>query len=381
MNSIINENMQWIDKVWNNLDSKLRIVARRSFDKLPYTTIDGVHDNKHDTEPDWWTNGFWGGLMWLMYSETRNEVYRLTAVRSEELIGDALKDFKKLHHDVGFMWHILSGANYRLTGNTKSYNLNLYMAAMLFSRFNVDGGYIRAWNVCPELAGWSIIDCMMNIPLLYWASEEIGDDRFKKIAMRHADMAMRDHIRGDGSVNHIVEHNTETGEVVKVHSGQGYSETSCWTRGSAWAIYGFVLSYIHTGKIDYLNTARKAADYFVSNCEKFNFKTPIDFCAPSEPLYYDSTAGVCAACGMIEIAGCLSKEEGLKYLTAAIKILKATDRSFCNYSEDNDSIVQMGSERYPVNGDMSGVHIPIIYGDFFFAEAILKLKGSKFLIW
>ena len=125
MNSIINENMQWIDKVWNNLDSKLRIVARRSFDKLPYTTIDGVHDNKHDTEPDWWTNGFWGGLMWLMYSETRNEVYRLTAVRSEELIGDALKDFKKLHHDVGFMWHILSGANYRLTGNTKSYNLNL----------------------------------------------------------------------------------------------------------------------------------------------------------------------------------------------------------------------------------------------------------------
>ena len=381
MKNIINENIQWIDKVWNNLDDKLRVVARRSFDKLPYTSVNGVHDNKHDTEPDWWTNGFWGGMMWLMYAETGNEVYKMTAMRSEELIGDALKDFKKLHHDVGFMWHILSGANYRLTGNTRSCNLNLYMAAMLFSRFNVDGDYIRAWNVCPELAGWTIIDCMMNIPLLYWASEEIGDDRFKKIAMRHADMAMRDHIRSDGSVNHIVEHNPETGEVIKVHSGQGYSETSCWTRGSAWAIYGFVLSYIHTCKIDYLNTARKAADYFISNCANFDFMTPIDFCAPPEPLYYDSTAGVCAACGMIEIAGCLSEEDGLKYMEAAIKILKATDSRFCNYGKDEDSIVQMGSERYPVNGDMSGVHIPIIYGDFFFAEAILKLKGSKFLIW
>lgn len=383
MKSVMKENAAWIEETWEKLDKKLSRTAVKSRGKLPYTTVNGVHDDKKDTNLTTWTNGFWGGMMWLMYKGTGREDYKITAECSETLMDGALENYKMLHHDVGFMWHILSGANYRLTGNQRSLNRNLAAAASLAARFNIDGGYIRAWNGPWEEGGnqgWSIIDCMMNIPLLYWASEEIGDPRFKRIAMAHADMTLRDHIRADGSINHIVEHDTETGEAVRVHGGQGCSETSCWSRGQAWAVYGTILSYIHTGEKRYLDAAVKTANYFIANCRANGYLPVIDFRAPLEPMYFDSTAGVCAACGILETAKYVSPAEGRMYTQAAVEMLKAIDRNFCNYSGEEDSVVQMGSERYPLN-DMKGVHIPIIYGDFFFAEAMLKLIGCEFLIW
>ena len=195
-------------------------------------------------------------------------------------------------------------------------------------------------------------------------------------------MAMRDHIRSDGSVNHIVQHKINEIGVEKVFAGQGYSETSCWSRGLAWAVYGSAISYIHAGNAEYLDAAKKTADYFIENCKKTNYLPLIDFCAPAEPVYYDSTAGVCAACGMLEIAKYASEEESRRYTKEAINILKACDAHFCNYEEDEDALVLMGSERYPKNDDeMVGVHIPIIYGDFFFVEAMYKLMGNDFMIW
>ena len=370
---------EWLDSTWEKVDNKLSRVAVKSRDKIPYTTKNGVHDDMSTEDIAWWTNGFWSGMMWLMYSETGKDVYKDTALNGEKLLDGALKDFSRLHHDVGFMWHISSGANYRITGDRNAWNKNMFAAATLASRYNIDGKFIRAWNEDGQ-EGWTIIDCMMNIPLLYWASEQTKDDRFKKIAMSHADMALRDHIRPDGSVNHIVEHDTDTGEVLKVYGGQGYSETSCWSRGLAWAVYGSVLSYIHTKERRYLDAAVKTANYFIANCAAYDYKTPVDFKAPLEPVYYDSTAGVCTACGLLEIAKYVSEPEANMYTDAAVKILKATDENFCNYGEDEDALVLMGTERYPLNS-MKGVHIPIIYGDFFFVEALLKLKGNDFLIW
>lgn len=380
MNKIIEQNKEWIDSTWAKIDKKLSRVAVKSRDKIPYSTVDGVHDDcSAKNRIDWWTNGFWGGLMWIMYNNTKNEEYKKTALRAEEIMDGAFADYRKLHHDVGFMWHIMSGANYRITGDMKAYNKNLYAAATLASRYNVDGGFIQAWNGEGH-NGWSIIDCMMNIPLLYWASEQVGSDRFKRIAMHHADMALRDHIRPDGSVNHIVEHDLDTGEAVRIYGGQGYNETSCWSRGQAWAVYGTILSYIHTGKKEYLDAAVKTANYFIANARRTNWRTVVDFRAPTEPVYYDSTAGVCTACGLLEIAKYVSEAEAEMYTEAAINLLKATDEEFCDYSEGEDALVKMGTERYPLES-MKGVHIPIIYGDFFYAEAMAKLRGDEFLIW
>ena len=381
MKNVIAQHQNWIDTTWEKVDKKLSRTAVKSREKIPYTTVNGEHDNRVGKGITWWTNGFWGGMMWLMYEATGNEEYRKTAERSEELLDDALRQYKALHHDVGFMWHLTSGANYRLTGNEASAVRNFFAATSLFSRYNIDGDFIRAWNGEAQ-AGYSIIDCLMNIPLLYWATDEIGDDRFKKIAMRHMEMAMRDHIRPDGSVNHIVNHEVDKVGVQNILGGQGYDETSCWSRGLAWAVYGSVLSYIHAGKEEYLEAAKKTADYFIEHCKKTDYLPVVDFTAPETPVYYDSTAGVCTACGLLEIAKYVSEEEAKYYTEEAINILKACDEHFCNYEEDEDALVLMGTERYPhTEAGRRGLHIPIIYGDFFFVEALCKLKGREFLIW
>ena len=318
----------------------------------------------------------------------QNEEYLKTAKRSEELLDAALADFESLYHDVGFMWHILSGALYKLNGDENSKRRNLFAAASLFSRFVLSGNFIRAWNNrgFPDspIVNWSIIDCMMNLPILYFASDVIGDDRFKQIAIAHANMTLEQHIRPDGSVNHIVEHNRETGEVAKIHGGQGLAPDSSWSRGHAWAIYGFVISYIHTGDVRYLDASKKVANYFIANvCD--DWIPRIDFRSPEEPVYYDTPAATCAACGMLELARILPEYEGGMYANAAINMLKAVAERFGDFDPDTDAMITHGSVRYPVPGVLdekkAGVHIPIIYTEYYFVEALLKLRGSEFFPW
>lgn len=367
----------FIDSTWEKLDKKLSVIAERSRDKIPYTTIGGVHTDHAEKNISWWTNGFWGGLMWLMYCGTKNDTYKISAERNEELLDGALEKFFGLHHDVGFMYHLTAGVNYRLTGNEKSKVRAMYAASVLASRFNSVGKFIRAWNVDPCV---TIIDCMMNIPLLYWASREVGDPRFKMIAMDHADTTMENHIRPDGSVKHICVYDPETGEYLENLAGQGYSVDSSWSRGQAWAIHGFVLSYIHTGKQEYLDVAKKVAHYFIS-CVCDDYAPKADFRSPCEPLLYDTTASACAACGLIEIAKNVPKHEGQIYYNAAIKLLKVLDEKFANYDLDEDSVLQMGSERWTDKPEAigRGAHVPLIWGDYYYVEAIYKLKGFELL--
>ena len=374
---IIAENSEWIDGLFAKLDKKLSRLAVKSRNIIPFHSPDGVaHDNHTDDSPlgiTWWTNGFWGGLMWLMYHATGNEEYKITAQTQEKMMDKAFGQFDLLHHDVGFMWHILSGASYRLTGDRESRNRNLIAAGLLASRYNLSGGFIRAWN--GDNVGWTIIDCMMNISLLYWASDETGDSRYRQIAMAHADMSMRDHVRADGSVAHICVHDIATGEVLETKSGQGYEVGSCWSRGLGWALYGFVLSYIHSGKQEYLDTAKKVAHYYIANASVDGWLPRLDFRQPMDPMKYDATAGVICACGLIEIAKAVPENEKRLYLSAAINTLRAMEKWY-DLSDEKDGILMMGSGAYNVE-----VHNWMVYGDYYLAEALLKLKGSDFLPW
>ena len=375
---------KYFGELWEKIDKKMKKVASRSFDKIPYTAELGVHDDKGIRNLDWWTNGFWGGMMWILYLQTGDEQYKNTAINAENKLRKVLwENAISLHHDVGFMWNITSGVHYRIDGDKAAMNDELLSAFSLASRFNLKGGYIRAWN--PEQSeeenkGWAIIDCMMNVPLLYRASKIAGDDRFIHIAKAHADKTMENHIRPDGSVKHIVEYNPENGEFVKEYGGQGYGEGSSWSRGQAWALYGFVLSYIHSGDKKYLDTAKMVANYFISCLSNEKDFLPLcDFRAPKEPVIYDSTAGCCAACGLIELANCVDEYEKDLYLDAAIKLLKATTDHFVDFNEEKDPLVLYGTERYT-----KGIHIPIIYGDYFYIEAIYKLinqKETDMLMW
>lgn len=375
------ENKAWIDETWEKLDRKLKAVSRSAYDILPYTTKDGKYTEyegyPEEIRPCWWTNGFWPGLMWLMYTGTKDEQYKKTAEHAEELLDKAFEIYDNLHHDVGFMWHISSGVNYRLSGGHKSKVRALHAADILAARYNSSGKFIRAWNGKKEV-GRIIIDCMMNISLLYWASEETGDPRYKYAAMNHADTTLRTHIRPDGSVRHIVDVDPETGETLQVLKGQGCSPESSWSRGQSWALYGYILSYIHTGKKQYLDTAKNVAHYFIANLSEY--AVPLcDFRAEDEEAVYDTSAGACAACGLIELANNVPPGEKSLYMKAAIRILKTLDSDFCDWSDKQEAILRGGTVAYGC--DSNNRHIPLIYGDYFFTEAIYKLKGFNMLFW
>lgn len=376
----------WLQEVVQRITDKMDWVSEKSKDKIPYTTINGVHDDRSVQNPsgthadgiNWWTNGFWGGMMWQMYHVTGQEKYKKYANRSEEKLDAGLQQYYGLHHDVGFMWLPTSVANYKITQNPQSRKRALHAANLLAGRYNLVGEFIRAWNDLLEedTRGWAIIDCMFNIPLLYWATEETGDPRFKQIAMRHADTVMKTFVRPDGSVNHIVEFDPFNGGVVRTYGGQGYEDGSSWSRGQTWGLYGFMMSYIHTGKEEYLNTAKRIAHYFIANIPDDGI-IPVDFRQPKEPAYEDSTAAAIAACGLIEISKAVGLHEKALYLNAAIKLLKVLDEARADWTESCDCILVNGSASYHAKEH----HQSIIYGDYFFIEAILKLKGNELYLW
>ena len=388
--TILAENRTWAEETFKKIDKKMSAVTLRSRNKLPDGVDEnGVHKDHSESNPNGWTNGFWGSLNCLLYNYTKNEEYLKTAQSSMMLLDKALANYDRLDHDVGFIYHILCGALYSMTGDEGARCRNLFAATTLSSRYVLGpASFIRAWNPWSpgdeKAHNWSIIDCLMNLPLLYWASKEKNDDRFKRIAMAHADMALRAHLRPDGSVAHIVEHDRETGEVVKTYGGQGIAEGSSWSRGQAWALYGFTLSYIHTGEARYLDAAKQVANYFVANVSD-DWLPRVDFRAPEEPVLYDSTAGACAACGLLELAKRLPENEGGMYAHAAVNMLRAMGDKFCNFDPATDDMLGYGTIRYPVNSVIGsgdpGVHISIIYGDMFYTEAILKLLGSDFFVW
>ncbi len=371
------QDKKWADETWEKIMAKYSKVVERCGNKVPYTSVDGVFDDKAQTNINWWTNGFWPGLLLILYDGTGEEKYLEVSRRVMDVMDGALMSHEKLHHDVGFMWNISSGADYRLTGNEKQRSRLLLAAALLMNRYNLKGEFIRAWHG-KGTKGWAIIDCMMNLPLLYRVGQEIDDDRYKMIAMSHADTTMRYHVRPDGSCNHINEYDPMEGGFVRSHTGQGYPDNpdSSWSRGQAWGLYGFVLSYIHTGKQEYLDTAKQIAHYFIANLADSDWLPMCDFRAPEEPLYYDSTAGACAACGLIELANQVDEYEKKIYINAAIKILKAMTDKFCDFDADHDSLLLMGAESY--QGDKCK---PIIYGDFFYVEAVQKLRKDIDFSW
>lgn len=373
------ETTQWAKQVFKKIDEKLTAEATRLGGKIPYipSAETGLYEEDLGTsDPVWWTNGFWSGMMWQMYHATEKDIYKNTAELNEAALDKALEIYTGLHHDVGFMWLHTAVANFRLTGNERSKARGLHAAHLLAGRYNPRGKYIRSWN--RDRAGWVIIDSMMNIPMLYWAEKEIGDPRFRYIAEDHADKVMNQIVRPDGSVNHIGVFDPTNGELIETPAGQGYASGSSWSRGQAWAIYGFALSYLHTGKTDYLETAKKVAHYFISEVAKTDWIPVVDFRAPQDPVMIDTSAGMCAACGLLEIAKHVDEYEKALYIDAAINILQATEEKYAIWDTEKDGLIDFSTGSYH---EEKWTEVPIIYADYYFVEAILRLLDKDFLIW
>ena len=364
----------WLEDVAARLHTKMTYAVgkAREVDYIPYSTENGQWKPVHI---HWWTNGFWPATMWQMYLATKDELYRDEAIRTEKMLDVNLEDFEGLSHDVGFMWLIQSGVRYALEGNTDSYARTMRAAQHLACRYNPNG-FIRAWNG-EGREGWAIVDCMMNLPLLYWASEVSGDPRFRLIAMKHADTAMDVFVRPDGSCNHIIIFDAETGEVLDNPGGQGYESGSSWSRGQAWALYGFTLSYLHTGKQEYLDTAKRVANYFISQITD-DYIPRCDFRQPAEPVLKDDTAGAVAAAGLLVLAQQLPELEAVTYYDVAVKMLRAMEREDINWELNDPALLQRCTAAYH---DIPCRHITMNYADYYFVEAIHMLRGQKMLFW
>lgn len=376
------------NEIYQKLNAKLQAECIRLGDRIPYIPKDGHYEiDMREKNLAFWTNGFWEGTLWQMYHGTGQEIYKETAKKNGQSMAKVLSRFNELHHDIGFQFLHTAVADYRLTGDETAKEQGLHAAGILAGRFNPAGNFIRAWNNNngkglggddANKAGWMIIDCLMNIPLLYWASEELEDPRFAYIADQHAHTALKMLMRPDGSCNHIAILDPVTGELLDQPRGQGYAPGSSWSRGQSWAVYGFALAYLHTGKQEYLDAAKKSAHYFIANVSGTGYVSLVDFRAPKEPVYWDTTATACAACGLLQLAELVPEHEKALYHDNGVRMLSALAEKHCDWNTETDGILQNGTVLYWSEDNR---HVPIIYGDYFFVEGVLRLLGKSFLIW
>lgn len=363
---------QWAQEMLAKLKEKMPYGIEKANEVpfVPYTVKDGQWAEGRNI--CWWTNGFWPASMLQMYDMTGEEQYLAEARRMEDMLDGAFQNFYGLHHDVGFMWRISSGFDYEMTGDEKNRKRALLAANLLAGRFNPNG-FIRAWNG-DQNAGWAIIDCMMNLSVLYFAAEQMGDPRFAIVAQKHADTVQRVFIREDGTSEHIVVFDPVTGEVVDKLGGQGWKAGSVWSRGQAWAIYGFAISHRHTGRKDYLETACKVADAFI-DLVKEDWLPDCDLRAPKEPVIKDDCAGSIAACGLLEIAEILG-DAGERYRDAAFNLLTAMEKNHADWTKASPAIFTHCTASYA-----NDHHIAMTYGDYYFIEAVNRLLGDYKLRW
>jgi unsaturated chondroitin disaccharide hydrolase len=215
-----------------------------------------------------WTTSFWPGMQWLAYELTGDDVFRRAGERHVQSFADRVERGIDVDtHDLGFLYTLACVAPWRLTGNVQARQAALAAADLLMARFLEPAGIIQAWGDLSEPAqrGRTIIDSLMNTPLLYWASEQTGDPRFRNAAHRHT-IALRDHIiRPDNTTFHTFFWDTETGEPLRGATHQGHSDSSCWARGQAWGIYGFALNFRYTADETLLRAAQRCADYFLDH--------------------------------------------------------------------------------------------------------------------
>ncbi|MCR2806790.1 glycoside hydrolase family 88 protein [Paenibacillus soyae] len=337
--------------------------------EAPHASAAGRYDQ---IKVDQWISGFWPGMLWILYDMTGDAKYREAAEPWDERMEQCYLRENHFHHDVGFQFLPTSVIRYKLTGDPDARRRGLFAANYLAGRYNIAGQFLRAWP--RDQTGWSIIDTMMNLPLLFWASEESGDPRFRHIAKAHADMVLRTFIREDGSVRHIVVFDPETGEVERYNGGQGFSPESSWSRGQAWALYGMSCAYRFTGETRYLNAAKRVAHYFLSalpddDVAHWDFRAAADL--SGEPR--DTSAASCAASGLIDISAQVAPEEAELYRSAAARIIRSLSLNYSTLDEPEYEGILLGATGHkPAN---TNVNVSLIYGDYYYVEALAKSRG------
>ncbi len=321
-----------------------------------------------------WTQGFFPGTLWYLYEWSGDEAFKAGAIATQEYFAD---DTSASSHDLGFVFNCSYGNGYRITGDTTMLNKVIAAGNSLIGRFNPAVGTILSWDVdrgWQATRGWEypvIIDNMMNLEMLFTLSELTGDDKYKEVAIAHANTTLKNHFRDDWSSYHVVDYDKTTGEVRHKHLAQGYAHESSWARGQAWGLYGYVTCYRYTKDPVYLDAAENIAKYIMNAKEVPADKVPYwDYHAPNIPNEpRDVSAATVTASALIELEG---YAEGKGYLAYAEEVIDNVSSSAYRATlGENFNFILMHSVGSIPHGNE--IDVPLNYADYYYVEALTRL--------
>ncbi|RAJ15418.1 glycoside hydrolase family protein [Arenibacter echinorum] len=320
-----------------------------------------------------WTSGFYPGILWYMYDLTKEERWKEEAIKRTEVF----EDFKTIneHHDIGFMMFPAYGNGY-IFGDKKEYkDILLTSAESLASRYNPNVGTIRSWSnkMHPR---WqqhiTIIDNMLNLELLFWASKNGGDQQYYDIAVKHAETTMANHFRPDYTSWHVIEYDSISGDVLNRHTKQGYGDDSRWSRGQAWGIYGYTMVYRETGDKKFLDFAQKLTDRYLELLPEDyipHWDFDIDTIKDDDR---DASAAAIVASGLLELSTYMeNKTLQQKYYNAAIRMLESLSSDKYSGVGKADSFLLHSTGAKSLGHE---IDVALIYADYYYIEALDRLK-------
>ena len=350
----------------------------------PSNSIEGFY---HPCENTTWTTGFWTGEIWLAYEKTGNaDLRKAGEIQVESFLERIKKKVDVAHHDMGFLYSPSCVAAWKLTGNEHAREAAILAADNLMGRFQEKGGFFQAWGELGAEDNYRlIIDCLLNMPLLFWASEETGNPVYREKAETHIKNAMKYVIRPDHSTYHTYFFDPKTGEPKKGVTHQGYRDGSAWARGQAWGIYGAALSYSRLRDSEYIDIFEKLTEFFLTHLpENLVPYWDFDFQDGSEEPR-DSSSAAIAACGMLEMAKYLPEEKAEFYRGAARRLLKAL-AEHCAVSDTGKSNGLLLHATYAKSSPYNtcpnlGVDECTSWGDYYYMEALTRLAGDWNAYW
>ncbi|WP_321332401.1 glycoside hydrolase family 88 protein [uncultured Bacteroides sp.] len=327
----------------------------------------------HKATKEEWTSGFWPGILWYDYEYTHSAAIKSEAEKFTSSLS-FLAHTPAYDHDLGFLVFCSYGNAYRLTKNPVYKQVILNTADTLATLFNPVVGTILSWPREVKLHNWpynTIMDNMINLELLFWASKNGGSQRLYDIAVSHADKTMKCQFRPDYTSYHVAIYDTITGNLIKGVTHQGYADNSMWSRGQAWAIYGYTVCYRETHDPKYLVFVQKITDVYLNDLPKDG--VPYwDFSAPDIPnAPRDASAAAIVASALLELSTYLEGEKAAQYKNAATKMLESLNSSAYRSGKSKPSFLLHSTGHWP---EHSEVDASIIYADYYYIEALLRYK-------